>query len=822
MTNIESSLQQLDYLLLMIIGKVIVYQSLFSKGIMFKNYFKTAFRSLYKHKVFTFINIFGLSIGIAMATLMGRFIQEELSFDQFYKDKTQIYRVYQETSINSRDRVNISGSGVLAPTLSSNYPEIELTGRTHRVGSAVIERDGKQFIENTFAYADNGFIELMGLKFLEGSAENSLSDPLDFLIAEQLAMKIFGKTESLLGESITINNKTRRITGVIADMPKNSHYSPKAGFLSNADMAQFTWNRVGHLTYVKLQSGTSIDQLEAKFPQLVVDNILPTLPEESSVIIKLYPITDIWLSDSPDQAGGGSKSSLISFGLIAFFILLIASINYMNLATARSLRRVKEIGMRKVIGAKKSHLILQFLTESVVLCIGAILIGGFLAEMCTGIFNDLTGKNVEIGMLENGGLFFIMIAFGIVLGIVSGLYPAFFISSFKPSRVLKSANTSSKANTNVRRILVSLQFTISIGLIVSTLVVYKQGAFLLEKDLGFNTQQILSIRLAEPDSTEVMKSAILSLPNVTEVTATNLIPAGGDNGATFTIEDEQNEVHKDVVSMASIDTDYISTLDFNLIEGRNFSKEFATDLMSIIVNETLVKKYGWADPLGKKLTMNTEEGAKEFSIIGVTKDFNMLSLYQPVKPFAFFLKPNFDWGAQYLFAKVAMNDVEATLTQIQSIYEGIEKNRPYNAYFLDQRFEAVYQAETKKGEVYFTFSMLTIIIACIGLFGLAAFVLQQKIKEISIRKVLGANLNDIITLVSKEFVYIIIVSTLVASPLAYHFMQEWLQSFEYRIDIGIGLFILAGLSALVVTIITIGIQSVKTARTNPIDTLKYD
>ncbi len=791
---------------------------------MFKNYFKTAFRSLYKHKVFTLINIFGLSIGIAMATLMGRFIQEELSYDQFFKDKAQLYRVYQETSINGRDRINISGSGVLAPTLSSTYPEIELAGRAHRVGSAVIESDGKQFIENTLAYSDDDFIELMEFKFLEGNPGQALADPLDFLISEELAMKVFGKTTSLLGESITINDKVRRITGVIADMPKNSHYSPKAGFLSNAEMGHFTWNRVGHLTYVKLASGTNIDQLEAKFPQLVADNILPTLPEGSSVAVKLYPITDIWLSPSPDQQGGGSKASLISFGLIAFFILLIASINYMNLATARSLGRVKEIGMRKVIGAKKSHLIMQLLIESVILCTGAILIGGFLAEMCTVIFNDLTGKTVEVGLIENSGLFLTMITFGLVLGVVSGLYPAFYISSFKPTRVLKGASSGGKANTNVRRILVSLQFIISIGLIVSTLVVHKQGKFLLEKDLGYNSEQVLAIRLASSDTSEVMKSAIQSLPNVNAVTATNLIPAGGDNGATFTIEDENNEVHKDIVSMASIDTDYLSTMEFTLLNGRNFSKELATDQMSIIVNETLVKKYGWSDPLGKKLSMDVGdgEGLKEFSIIGVVEDFNMLSLYEPVKPFAFFLKPNYDWGAQYLFAKLSVNDAEATLNQIQGIYESIEKNRPYGAYFLDQRFEAVYQAETKKSEVYFTFSVLTIVIACIGLFGLAAFVLQQKIKEISIRKVLGANISDIVGLVSKEFVYIIIISTLVASPLAYYFMQEWLQSFEYRIEIGFELFILAGLAALVVAVLTIGIQSVKTARTNPVETLKYD
>ena len=788
---------------------------------MVKNYFKTAVRSLYKHKGFTIINIFGLSIGIAMAILLGSYIQFELSYDQHYQEKERIYRVYQETNINGRERTNISGSGMMAPTLASLFPEIEIAGRSHRFGSAVIAHEDNRFIENSLAFADEGLLEILEIEFLEGTG--SLSEPADIVLSELLAKKVFGTASGLVGQTIVVNDESKRIIGIYKNLPGTSHYSPRTGFLSNAAMNAHSWTRVGHLTYIKVLEGTDLKSLESKFVSIVKDNILPVLPEGSTVKIKLQPITDIWLSESDGLNGGGSRQALTSFALIGIFILLIASINYMNLATARSLRRVKEIGMRKVIGAKKQHLIFQFLTESIVLCLASILFGGFLAEMSNGIFNDLTGRAVEIRFLENSSLFIAMIAFGLLLGVLSGLYPAFYISSFKPIRVLKGANIASKANRNVRRVLVSLQFIISIGLIVSTLVVYKQSNYLIEKDLGYNSEQVLSVRLAESDTSEIMKRALLSVPNVSAVTATNLLPATGDSGATFKITDENGDEHRDVVSMASIDNDYLETMEFRMVSGRNFSKEIVTDEKSIIVNETLVSKYGWQEPLGKTITMDIgDQGTQVFTIIGVVEDFNMLSLYQPVKPFAFFKKPTFDWGAQYLFAKISMNNIEATIDEIGNVYESIEKNRPFNSIFIDDYFERVYSAETKKGEVYLTFSILTIVIACIGLFGLATFVLQQKTKEIGIRKVLGAQMSDIISLVSKEFIYIVILASTIASPLAYYFMQDWLQTFEYQISISFGIFILAGLSALFMAVLTISIQSIKTARVNAAETLKYE
>ncbi len=785
---------------------------------MVRNYIKTAFRSLYKHKGFTVINIFGLSIGIAMVTLLGRFIQEELSYDKFYQEKDRIYRLYSDNIINGRERGGITGSGLMAPALEASIPEVEVAGRTHRVGSAVIRLNGTQFIENTFAYADNGFLNIMEVEFLEGNPDEALSTPTDFVISVSLAEKVYGRAENLVGRTITINEEEKRITAVIRDMPEKSHYSARAGFLSNSSMSEFSWNRVGHVTYVRLKPNTDPNDLSEKFEAIATNNILPVLPEGSQVRLNLYPVTDIWLSESPAQYGGGSKSSLYTFGLIAFFILLLAVINYMNLATARSMKRAKEVGMRKVIGAKREHVIFQFLAESVILCIASLLIGGFLAEVCTGIFNDLTGKTVEIGFLENPEVLLILLVFGLVLGVVSGLYPAIFLSAFRPVKVLKSAATGSKVNRNVRRVLVSLQFVISIALIISTLVVYKQINYISDKDLGYNSEQVLAIPLARSDTSEIMKNGIKALPRVAAVAATNLLPATGDSGATFTIKDETNEEHRDIVSMASIDYDYLETMEFTLLQGRNFSPDFITDINAIIINETMVKKYGWQEPIGQTISMNEEN----FIVIGVVKDFNMLSLYEPVKPFAFFLKPKFDWGAQYMLARLSVTDASATIAQIEKVYDAVEKNRPFSSVFIDDYFERVYEEETRRGQVYLTFSIITILIACIGLFGLVTFVLQQKMKEISIRKVLGASLGNIVQLISREFIITIIISSLIATPLAYYFMQDWLNSFEYRTDIGSGSFLIAAAFSLVIALLTISAQSFRASRTNPVDTLNHE
>lgn len=788
---------------------------------MFKNYFKATIRSFSKHKAFTFINVFGLSLGVAMAILLGKYIQVELSYDQFFENKELIFRTYSDNFINGKARSGITGSGSLAPELMRRFPEIESAGRSHRFGNALINRGENTFVERSFAYADDQLIDILQITFVDGGGSDALSDPKNIIISVSTAQKVFNSTSNLVGKSIRINEEDLIIKGIFHDMPKNSHYYPKTAFVSNKAMTSFNWNRVGHLTYVKLKEDTNIDELEQKFSQIVDQHILPVLPENSEANIKLFPITDIWLANDDTQDGGGNVQLLQAFGIIGLLILLIATINYINLSTARSMSRVKEIGMRKVIGAARNQLIGQFLFESILMSLMALFFGGFLAEMCTGIFNNLTGKTIEVGFLKDFGFLTVCIGFGIALGFIAGLYPAFYISSFRPTQIFRSSYVGSKKNTKSRRFLVGLQFSISIGLIISTLVINQQAKFLINKDIGYTADDVMVVSLRKEDTTKLMRNAIASIPNVLSVTATNLLPATGDSGATFSIEDADQQSHRDLISMATVDHNYIPTMGFELVQGRNFRAELLTDRKSTIVNQKLVTKYGWSNPIGKSITMNSGGANEEFQIIGVVKDFNMQSLYTPIKPFAFFLEPTFNWGGKFLLVKLSKNEVDQTIGQIEEVYGKIETKKPFNSFFITDFFERVYEPEAQRANVFFTFSILTIVIACVGLFGLAAFVLNQKLKEISVRKVLGASLTDIISLTSKEFVVIIIISTLISAPISYYLLNDWLNTFLYRTSINIWLYVLGGLVALAAAIFTISIHTIKTARTNPAEILKH-
>lgn len=789
---------------------------------MLRSYFKTAVRTLITSKSYSIINIFGLSVGVAMTILLGKLIQQELSYDQFYQHKDRMYRVYQENVINGRERVSITNSGMLAPTLKADFPEVEESGNGHRIGSAVVENGDNTFIENSFYYADNGFLEIFELNFLSGNRANALSNPDNIAISESLAIQLFGEINGAVGKTVKVNDKDLIVTGVYEDMPKNMHMVQKKAFISNKAMGQFSWNRVGHLVYIRLKQGTNLEAFQARFPQLVRDNILPILPEDSKVQIKLIPVTDIWLSDDPNQAGGGSWQAIRSYILIATFMILIATINYINLTTAKSMQRAKEIGMRKVVGASRFNLIGQFLLESVVLALASVLTGGFLAEIFTKLFNNLSGKSIEIGFLQDPQMVLLLILFGVILGVVSGLYPALYLSRLKANRILKNLGSSSKGGSTLRRVLVSFQFIISIGLMISTLVVYKQINYLHTKDLGYDSEQVLSVRLAAPDTPGIMKGQMLKIPSVSAASAVNLQPATGDSGATFEITDEAGETHRDIVSMATIDYDYLDLMGIDLLKGRNFDPDFGNEVSKIIVNQTFVEKYGWEEPIGKQIEIGEWEEGEEhvFTIVGVTEDFNMLSLYEEVKPFAFFLSPQFNWGPQYLMVKMASENYQATLSQIQTAYESVEKTRPYSGIFLDDYFELIYAQENQKAKIYLTFSALTILVACIGLFGLATFILQSRMKEISIRKVLGAKMNDIMGLISKEFILIIFISSLIAIPLAYYYSQDWLNSFAYRTSFGVDVFIASVLITLLIAMASISIQALKTARTNPADTLR--
>ena len=787
---------------------------------MFKSYLKTALRSLWRSKGFCALNIFGLSVGIAASLLLLQYVRFESSFDNFYQDGDRIFRLYSDYSFNGRSGTSITGSGLMAPTLMDAIPEVELAGRSHIAGTQLLRVDDKKIYDSQLRYADPALLNILEYQFIIGSS-SGLNDPNGLVLTESLASKLFGNSDHIIGKQIYVGETLMEVRGIVKDQPKNTHFIA-SGFISTSTLGAFSWSRVGHVTYVKLKDARDYDAFLSKMPQLIETYIKPTMPSDGDYqsTYGLYPIRDIYLSEEPGQHAAGNKKAVVTFWVVALFILLIAGINYVNLATARAVKRSKEIGMRKVIGAAKRQLVMLYLIESWIIAIISVLFGGFFAEIATGLFNNLTGKSLEISMLSNLSMLGTLLIGALIIGLLAGIYPALIISSFKPSQVINGQKSGGRSRSVLRKILVSFQFIISIGMMISTLVVYHQIQFLENKDLGYNEDNVYAISLKQADPEEVLKQELLKIPGIQSVAATNLLPATGDSGATFEITNEQGETSKIGVSMSSVDYDYMSTMEFRMLEGRNFSREISTDENAIIINESFAKKYGLNEPLGKTISLNEEGTEEKFHIIGVVEDFNMLSLYEQIVPFAFFLKPKFDWGGQYLFTKLSGQNLAETQKAIQGAFEKFESEYPLNAFFISDYFHRVYSQENKRGEIYLSFSLLTVLIACVGLFGLAAHSLEQRLKEISIRKVLGAKLVDIVHLISKEFILIIIISTLIASPLAYIFMEDWLSSFAYRDYPGPGIYLIAFAATATISLLTIGFHGIKTARTNPAETLR--
>jgi len=793
-----------------------------TNGSMINQYFKASVRSFSKHKTYSTINVFGLSVGIAASILLYSYVSFEMSFDKSYENKDRIYRVTNHSKRGDRIRGGITGSGMLAPALNKEIPEIELAGRRHYFGRPVIQIGDTKFRQTQCYYADPNLTTILEYDYLFGDEKKALEAPNSVVISKATARKMFENETKALGKTMLVNQVFMQVTGVIEDVAANSNFVPHM-LVSMSTMSKIGWNWMGHITYVLLEDNVPSDVVNDKMA-MMVDRLSLGDPEEGiSVWYDLYPISEIHLSTDDNQEGRGNRSMIYALSLIAVFILLIASINYMNLATARSSQRAKEIGVKKVIGALRRQISFQFLAESLFVSFISVVIGGLLALFLESSFITMTGIPSSINffsvdvILKLAGL-------GLAIGLVSGSYPAIILSSFKPATILKGGH-SSVGSQGLRRVLVSFQFVISIILIVSTIVIFNQINFLQNKDLGFSQEAIYVVRLGKPDSEGVLKQTFLQNPHIKNVASSNLMPATGDSGATFSIRDEDGEASEDIVSMATIDDDYLDLMEIELLSGKAFAADNGTNTGSIIVNEAMVKKYGWKEPLGQSISIGgNEEGdpMENFVIEGVVKDFNMLSLYSPIKPFAFFKKPKFNWGAQYLLLKLDDRDLMETISFIQNEFESFDQGSLFSGRFLDDHLESIYQNEKKTANVFLVFALLTITIACLGLFGLATYSLERRTREISIRKVLGAKLGDIVKLVSVEFVLIIMVSSLIAAPCAYFAMKKWLGKFSYHIDISVFTMLTGSLAVLVIALMTISIQAIRTAKSNPACTLKCE
>jgi putative ABC transport system permease protein len=808
---------------------------------MIKNYLKIAWRNLLRNKTFSLINIAGLAIGIATCLIIMLFVYDELSFDKYNEKADQIVRVVLKGKMSGEQIKEAFVMAPVAQTLKKEYPEVVDATRIRAYGTPKVTLGDKTFKNANFAFVDANFFQTFTLPLIKGDAKTALLEPNTIVITQSLAHTYFGNDDPI-GKMLEFKDwkQLYKITGVAADIPTNSHFhfDHFASMESHADAKSDSWMSGSFHTYLVLQKGFDYKKLEAKLPQTIDKYMDAQLKAQVGMNMKefrekgnnigfaLQPLTDIHLqsvfSTLLNFEPSGDIRYVYIFSAIALFMLLIACINFMNLSTASASKRAKEVGIRKVLGSIKSHLIGQFMVESVALTFISLLSALILVKLGLPIFNHLSDKKLNFQALAQPSVALGLLLFGLLVGAISGSYPAFYLSSFKPIAVLKNKFSAKGKGLGFRSALVVFQFIISVVLIVGTTVVYQQLAFIQNKKLGYDKEQLLVLRNAIMlgKNENVLKQQLLQDPRVTSVTTSSFAPAGPTDTYMSGCYPDENNNHVRRTILYQIDDKYIPTMGMEMAKGRNFSKDLATDSMGVIVNEALAKNFGWGEnALGHIINRptDTEGRTKAYTVIGMVKDFHFKSLHEEIAPMMMVLEESHG-----LIVKVKTKDVSSLLTSIKMQWDQFNTEEPFSYAFIDELFNETYTAEQKTGTILGIFAGLTIFIACLGLFGLATFTAEQRTKEIGIRKVLGASVTNIIALLSKEFIVLVSIAIAIAAPLAWWAMDKWLQDFAYRVTIGWWIFALAGFLALVIALLTVSFQAVKAAVANPVKSLRTE
>lgn len=806
---------------------------------MIKNYFKIAWRSLWRNKAFSAINIFGLALGIATCLIILLYLQNELSYDKFNVKADRMVRVVFKGTVQGGKLNEANVMPPTAQTLKADYPEVEAATRLRQVGAPVILYANKVFKDNQAAAVDANFFDVFTLPLIEGDARTAMVQPNTAVLSKAMANKLFGSEEAI-GKVFNFKNDNvnYRVTGVIDKVPINAHFHFDV-FISMASMHDAndpSWMTSNYYTYLVLQKGYDYKKLEAKLPQVVEKYMGPQLQKSMGVTLAQYrskgndlglylqPLTDIHLhSDfADDLSPAGDIKYIYIFSAIAIFMLLIACINFMNLSTASASKRSREVGIRKVLGSQKAELVSQFLTESILVTAIALLISIGIVWLALPFFNKLAGIDVSLNIADNPWLVPGVLLVGLFTGVLAGSYPAFYLSSFNPVTVLKSKFKAGKNSIGLRSGLVVFQFFISIILIIGTTVVYKQLSYIQNKKLGYEKDEVVILpgTWQLNGKQEVYRNQLLQDPRVANVSISSYLPAGWSNNNNFFIYPNGNANQMVKTLRYDVDQNYIPAMGMQIASGRNFSKDFGMDSSGIIVNETAAKNLGWAtNAVGQTVTRNDNDGTKKsYTIIGVVKDFNFKSLHEAITPLVMVLGDN----SGNIIVKAKTADIMGLLAMMKKNWEVLTAEEPFDYSFLDERFNNTYKAEQKVGQLLGLFAGLTILVACLGLFGLATFTAEQRTKELGVRKVLGATVASLVQLVSTEFLKLVIIANVIAWPLAWWAMNKWLQDFAYRITISWWVFVLAGISAIVLTIITVSFQAIKAALMNPVKSLKAE
>ena len=812
---------------------------------MFQNYIKIAVRNLLRNKSFSFINLFGLTIGLACCLLIGLYIWNELSFDRYHEKSERIWRF-------SRKFFNKDGSeqlhlGHLAPPfgplLKNDFPDMEEVTRLLQTSTTV--RIGERFFsEDQMFYAEPNVFQVFDIPLQSGNPASALNEPYTLLLNETTAQKYFGKADPI-NQILRFSGRFElKVTGVFRDFPYNSHFHPAMlvsfstlndTLVYGAERLRTNWGNNSFSTFALLPKNYPARNLEAQFPAFL-DKHMQTMataannPKPSSFTsLHLEPLTDIHLKshlDSEIEENGDIRRVYI-FSIIALFVLLIACINYMNLSTARSAVRAKEIGVRKVVGALQREILLQFLSESILLSLLAAALAFGLARITLPLVNKLLGQEL---LIPDGALWAapgLLLLLAGVTGLLAGLYPAFYLSALKPLSIIKSENQGRGGGAGLRKILVVGQFAVSVALIIATVVVFRQLQFLQDKKLGLNKDHVVTAFFYNDLAPryESFRNEILSNPAIKNVTRSSRLPSGrlldSFGSAKAQLDTDSLEQSQVDLKFVTVDHRFAQTYGLEMAAGRFYLQDFGSDRTeSFIVNESAAKMIGWKSS-GEAVDKRINYGNRDARIVGILKDFNFESLHQEIQPMIFYI-PRDSTQFSYISFKMDGANIDAGLAQLKSTWQKFLPEYPFDYQFLDEQYGQLYEAEQRQGRVFIIFALLAILIGCLGLFGLTTFVVQQRVKEIGIRKVLGATVSGLLLLISKDFLKLVGIALVIASPIAWYFMHQWLQDFAYRIDIDWWVFALAGLVAASVAFLTVSFESLKAALANPIDSLRNE
>jgi putative ABC transport system permease protein len=788
------------------------------------NYVKIAFRKIRRQKSFSFINITGLAIGMAACILILIWVQDELSYDRFHENADQIYRINTEDTSGGKIFIQAGSPAPLGHALVEELPEVENFVRVQAGWKGWdLHLGEKHFLEEHLAAVDPSFFDIFQFPFVKGNPKTALKDRYSIVLTENLSNKIFGG-EDPMGKIVGLNDADMTVTGIIKNIPRNSHlyftYAfPAVNMTKWRESKLDEWSYTQFATYVVLRKNTDIAAVNKKMMALINKHI-PNLKGKGRVY--LQPFKDIhlhstgintWMLAYPNK---GNITYIYVFSLTAFFILLLACINFMNLTTARYSTRAKEVGMRKVVGARRSDLIKQFLGESTLLTFLALLISTLLVELMLPTFTRLAGKELSLIQFGNWQILVGLFIFALVTALISGSYPALFLSAFQPVKVIKNIEQlGTGRGGTLRKVLVVLQFTFTIGLIICTAVIYLQLHFMQNKDLGYDTENIISFAAYNEYETnyEAAKNELLQNPNILSV-CRGFPPPAGDWGTTQVDWEGRNPSSEVKIARGSCGYDYLEVFNLKIAEGRFFSPKFASDNQNWVLNETAIKAMEMENPVGKWFSFKGQKG----TIIGILKDFHGSSLHNPIAPVA--MQPTEGF---FMFVKYRPGNVAKILAFLKTKWQKfVGKHVPFRYEFIDEEIESWYRTEQRVGKIFRYFTVLTVFIACLGLFGLASFMAERRTKEIGIRKVLGAKVSGIVILLTKEFAKWVVVANVIAWPAAYMVSRRWLQGFAYRIELGWEIFVLSAAAALVIAVGTVGYQALKTATANPVNALRYE